>query len=285
MSFVILDDANGLSYLPLGDIHRYPPLVFLHGIMGNKKNLKGFVEKFLDQCPNNSAIIFDLRNHGLSSKHWAPYTVAACAKDIGYACLRLDLKPKAIIGHSYGGKVALLAAETIASIEQVWLLDCPPGPIVKWQPLHDVASPTALDTIEILISLSWPVLSRKSLVDQMVSKGVNPHIAAWMTTNLVETKDGLRLVFEPAELLEMLLTFIDLDLWSLISVLSKRMHIHLVAAEYGQRVTREDEEKLLKYAKIGCGFFHHLEHAGHFLHVDNPNGLIDILKKYVHPTD
>jgi len=277
LSNVCLQDAKGLGYLQLGDAGRFPSLVFLHGIMGNKKNLRTLAGSVLQRLPQSSAVIFDLRNHGDSTKHWAPFTVNACALDVAQACQKLELAPTVIIGHSFGGKVALLAAKHLETVEQVWLLDCPPGPVKKKHPLKDSSSPTALDIIDILSRIEWPVRSRKDLVELLEKEGVLGAVALWMTTNLVANGDGLRLIFEPAELREMLLDFIKIDLWPEVLLLSQQKEIHLVAAEFGHRVDKEDEEKLIANTREGHGFFHVLPQAGHFVHVDNLRGLADII--------
>ena len=71
-----------LSYVELGHAQRTRVIVFLHGIMGNKKNWLNFAKLWLASRPDWTAIIFDLRNHGESLKHQFPLTIEACAQDI-----------------------------------------------------------------------------------------------------------------------------------------------------------------------------------------------------------
>jgi esterase len=281
LSFINLNKIQGLSYIAIGDIHQNEPLIFLHGIMGSKKNLTTFAHMLIEKCPQSSGLIFDLRNHGLSSKHWQPYTVAACADDISMACEMLAVCPKKIIGHSFGGKVALIAATLINTIEQVWLLDCSLGVIAKNKPLHKTASLTVLEIIEVLLSLNWPITTRKSLVEQLIERRVSRTVAAWMTTNVIAHDDGLYLLFEPREIKKMLLDFMKLDCWPLVASLGNTMKIHVVAAEHGQRLSKKDKEKLQKLVPEGHGFFHVLKDAGHFLHSDNPLGLIEIMSPFL----
>lgn len=277
MALINLYDHYNLSYLALGDIHADEPIIFLHGIMGSKKNLRGFLEKFHQSLLSNSVIVFDLRNHGESTKHWAPYTVESCAHDIFLAVKKLNISPRKIIGHSFGAKVALLSAEVIPTIEQLWLLDCPPGQVSK----KPVATTTARDVLKILLSLSWPVASRKNLVDELIKNGIDKATAAWMTTNLVHKEDGLYLIFNPQEIHEMMQDFIQLDLWPNLERLSHRMQVHLLKAEFGNRISLDDENHFKH--KISTDNFHVLKNAGHFVHADNPLGLIDILKKHLDP--
>lgn len=274
MSFITLDDQYGLSYLSLGDINKKNPVIFLHGIMGNKKNLKGFVERFVD-ATDYPALILDLRNHGESSKHWAPFTVEACAKDLARACTQLAISPEIIIGHSFSGKVALSSTKFIPSLKKVFMLDCPLGVVTKSQSLHKQKTLSTLEIIDVLADMSFPVASRRFFVDKMVSQGVENAIALWMTTNLIDRNDGLYLTFAPLEIRKMLLDFMALDLWPLADSLDNLVEIHLVAAEYGGRVSADDQEKISQKH-----FFHLLPRAGHFLHADNPTGLIEVLRPH-----
>lgn len=259
-----------LSYLALGDT-KFPPVIFLPGIMGNKKNLEHFVKKLLEKLPETSALIFDLRNHGESSKHCEPFTVEACAKDVAEAIKVLELKPKAVIGHSFGGKVALLVASML-KLSQVWLLDCPLGKITA-KPLNK--SLNVLEILEKLDKVSWPLNARNELVIKLQDLGVSREIALWMTTNLRQEHDGLYLNFYPKDMKKMLLDFLDLDLWPKAQSLSEHTQIHLVKAEHGERLDPVDQQKF--EALIKCGKFHILKDSGHFVHADNPAGLLDII--------
>ncbi len=253
-----------------------PAVIFLHGIMGGKRNLQTFIKRFVEEF-DEEAISFDLRNHAESSKHWSPFTVAAVASDIVQASNALMLSPQAIIGHSFGAKVALLAAAALESVQQVWLLDCPPGPL-RENPSEKKA-PNTNDITTILSELSWPMPTRRALVEALQAHGVDNAIALWMTTNLETRDDGLYLIFDPLEIKEMLLDFIHLDTWPVVEQLATRMEIHLVAAERGGRVTENDAKMLAKIAPR-TGHFHQLKNAGHFVHTDNPAGLLELMKPY-----
>mmetsp|Transcript_3067 Transcript_3067/g.8649 ORF Transcript_3067/g.8649 Transcript_3067/m.8649 type:complete len:168 (+) Transcript_3067:1530-2033(+) len=48
-----------------GDHHHSPPVLFLHGLLGNTKNLKTFARAAIQSTPS-SAMLMDLRGHGKS---------------------------------------------------------------------------------------------------------------------------------------------------------------------------------------------------------------------------
>lgn len=259
-----------LSYVALGDT-KFSPVIFLPGIMGTKKNLEHFVKKFLEKMPQTSALIFDLRNHGESSKHCEPYTVDACAKDVAEAINVLGLKPKAVIGHSFGGKVALLVSEKL-KLSQAWLLDCPLGKI-NAKPLNN--SLNVLEILEKLDKIPWPLQARNDLVIKLQALGAAREIALWMTTNLRQENDGLYLNFYPEDMKKLLMDFLSLDLWPKAQALSEHTQVHLVQAEHGERLDEMDRQKF--EAVIKSGKFHILKDSGHFVHADNPTGLLDII--------
>lgn len=270
-------DAYKLSYLSIDDVSAKEPLVFLHGIMGNKKNLAGFVTNLVKAVPNHSAIIIDLPNHGQSSKDWQPFTVEGCARAI--AQLLEPIKPKIIVGHSFGGKVALLVSDLMASIEQLYMLDCPVGRVVEAKPLDHPQSFTAFTVMDVLEQISFPVSSRKELVTKLTEHGMPRALAMWMTTNLVENDKGLDLNFYPRDTRRMLEDFVNLDGWPILANIRERVTVHLVAAEHGQRV--RNEEASFNQAVGTRGTFEILKDSGHFVHVDNPDGLITIFKKFL----
>jgi pimeloyl-ACP methyl ester carboxylesterase len=276
LSFVKLSNASELHYLALGQPSP-KTAIFLHGIMGNKKNWQGFVKTFIESFGSWNAIVFDLRNHGESSKHQAPFSVEAAARDVAEALNILTIKPRAIIGHSFGGKVATLAAEFMVSIEQLWLLDSSFSALNAANPLEESMSTTAFEVLEILDQVIWPVESRRALINELLARGMSNQIALWMTTNLVEEGEAFRLSFEPSELKKMLMDFMALDLWERVSFLDK--NIHLVAAEYGFRLNAIDRQHLQQIAGPR-GFFHVLKDSGHFVQADNPHGLIELMKPY-----
>ncbi len=85
-----------------------PPVLLLHGLFGSKRNWRG-VAKAL--APRHRACAPDLRNHGES-----PWTeamdYAAMAADLDRLIGRHGLGPCAVLGHSMGGKAAMMLALT-----------------------------------------------------------------------------------------------------------------------------------------------------------------------------
>jgi len=104
-------------------------IAFLHGILGRGLNLRTIARRFVEARPNWSALLLDLRGHGRSAKGSAGPSLEAAARDVVELARRADLPLGAILGHSFGGKVALEAARLadLGSLEHLISIDSVPG--------------------------------------------------------------------------------------------------------------------------------------------------------------
>ena len=100
------------------------PVAILHGLFGSGRNWTSVAQRL---GAHHRAIAFDLRNHGASP--WTkPMDYAAMAEDVRAAMLARGHRRYAIIGHSMGGKVAMVAALTDpGAIERLVVIDIAPA--------------------------------------------------------------------------------------------------------------------------------------------------------------
>ena len=101
---VFSGEKDMLNYSILGEGTK--TIFVLHGIFGSFRNWRSFALRLHRQQQNFRIVLIDLRCHGDSSGQQAPHTLAACAQDI-LALARSIGHPDVVIGHSFGGKVAL----------------------------------------------------------------------------------------------------------------------------------------------------------------------------------
>jgi pimeloyl-ACP methyl ester carboxylesterase len=112
-----------------------PTAVLLHGILGSRKNWGSFAKRLAQEFPMWQFLLVDLRCHGDSAslKKRGPHTVASTALDVLKLVVQLRLTPRVLVGHSFGGKVALSmveqAAKPLARPVRAWVLDATPGKV------------------------------------------------------------------------------------------------------------------------------------------------------------
>ena len=101
-------------------------VVLLHGLFGSAQNWAG-VQKRLASAERR-VIALDLRNHG-ASEHDEVMDYPTMAADVVETLATLGALPVAILGHSMGGKVAmLLALQHPAAVRRLVVADIAPVP-------------------------------------------------------------------------------------------------------------------------------------------------------------
>lgn len=125
--------------------HENKSLIFLHGILGSKRNWRTPANVFRKLHPEFKCFAVDFRGHGDShtshdSKEWEDNTVHSSAQDlydlIHDSPLGLVRAPTILLAHSFGGKVALRYLEKLHLAghelpDHTWILDSIPGPYRK----------------------------------------------------------------------------------------------------------------------------------------------------------
>ncbi|MBR0656405.1 alpha/beta fold hydrolase [Roseomonas arctica] len=102
-----------------------PPVVLLHGLLGAAQNW-GTIQTAL--APDHRVITLDLRNHG-ASPHAAEMDHGSMAADVAQTLQALGVPRAAVVGHSMGGKVAMMLALTApALVERLVVADIAPVP-------------------------------------------------------------------------------------------------------------------------------------------------------------
>ena len=130
--------------------------VFLHGLLGNGRNLKTFAKQAC-KASDSTGYLMDLRGHGQSrisdAQLQQTHSFASCVEDVASATQSIPVT--SIVGHSWGGRMALQYAATSPSdsLERVWLLDTVPG---KGENKRADGRCTCLPNLRLI--LTFPVL-------------------------------------------------------------------------------------------------------------------------------
>lgn len=259
-----------LAHDILGDPQAPSAVVFCHGILGSGRNWRGFARRLLAGLDGQwCAVLVDLRNHGDSHGLAGPHNVAACAADL--SALSRELRPfDAVVGHSFGGKVALAYTAALPeALSLSWILDADPGPLEREDPAtHEVPR-----VIAALRQIPLPLDRREDVLEHLLAAGFSEGLSRWMTTNLRRKGDGLVWRFDLDAVEQMIGDYFRQDLWDTLEVPIADLDIHLVRAAQSERW----DDAMAARAESSFATLHTLPDAGHWLHVDNPDGLLSMM--------
>lgn len=155
-----------------------PPLVILHGLYGNQGNWSTHARHFAQQ---HAVYAFDARNHGQSP--WADsMRLGEMALDVAETLDSLGISSAHVIGHSMGGKVAmLLALEQPQRVRSLVVVDIAPVPYLK-----------DLDPVlEALAALDLTTLGSRNEADARMAERISSKaVRDFLLANLQRSADG-----------------------------------------------------------------------------------------------
>ena len=241
------------------------PFIILHGFLGMGDNWKTLARQFSE---NGYEIhLVDQRNHGRSF-HNDQFNYDLLAEDLKHYCDEHNLKDIVLLGHSMGGKTAMLFSTLYPElVSKLIVADISP----RFYPIHHDA------ILEGLSSLNFEVLKKRSEADQALSNYVTePGTRMFLFKNLYWVEKGqlgLRInlsvlkdqVSEVGEALPMHSTF-----------LKDTLFLRGDKSEY----IAEADEKLIKihFPKANIKT---VDNAGHWLHAENPKQFFEFVMSFL----
>lgn len=245
-------------------------LYVLHGIYGSGRNWGSLARRLVQERGEWGVILTDLRLHGGSRDFQPPHTVAAAAGDLEQLEQDLGLPANAILGHSFGGKVALVRAAS-GGVDQVWIADSS----------LRIAEPsgTAWRVLEIVRELPDRFESRDEVVDAMVRNGYERGVGQWLAINLERDDSGFRWRLDWDGVEEMLRDYFRVDVWDTIENPPDGTHIHVIRATKSSSIDEETEVRLRDAGERNGRVHLHTVEAGHWLNVDNPEAVMALLAR------
>lgn len=270
-----------MTHLPthaiLGDPDAPRTAFLLHGILGSKQNWRVFSRRLAQRLPDWRMVTVDHRNHGDFSGAPGPHTLQACADDLARLADHLGA-PEVVSGHSFGGKVALTYAHAHGGdLEQVWVLDALPG---RDDDALSGGSNEVLAVMAALREIPVPLERRDDVVGELRLRGFSHGLARWMTTNLTRGQGGYVWRFDLDAAHSMITDYFRQDLWPVVEAPRVAPEIHLVRAARSDRWTPGVLDRLANPPAGSAATLHVLEDAGHWVHADNPEGLLDLMVEW-----
>lgn len=170
--------AVQLSHRDLGGSGK-PPLVILHGLLGSSRNWQTAGR---DLSPHYHVSALDLRNHG-GSPHTTDMSYDAMVTDVLAWLDAQQLERVTLIGHSMGGKVAmLLACRHPQRVDRLIVVDIAPKDYFWVAHRAEFAAMNELD-LEHIRSRAEAEMRFESRVDDWAMR-------KFLTTNLERTAEG-----------------------------------------------------------------------------------------------
>lgn len=264
-------------------------LLFLHGMLGRGANLRTIARRFVDQRPAWDAWLVDLRGHGASPKGSPEPSLAAAADDVLALCSR-SIPVGAIVGHSFGGKVALQAAQrallhpsnqaferavALAQPVHVVTIDSNPG---TRRPEEVAGRDSALSVIRMLRTLPRQFPSRAAFVDAVQAHGLSRMLAQWLAQSTEQSTDGgVRFALNLDELQALLASYFAEDLWPLIEQPPSSLRVHLIIGARSSSYSTEDRERAQALAANSAQVTCDVLPTDHWVHAEDPEGLLQRL--------
>jgi pimeloyl-ACP methyl ester carboxylesterase len=273
--------------------------VYLHGLLGNGKNLTTMARKF----GGMSSMLLDLRGHGQSPCGSPPHTFEECAKDV-LETIRAEepliFSKASMVGHSFGGRIVLECAHqiweealrnpstneqrrrdsTYHPSNQFWLLDTVPGEINE-------------SVERVLVALHLVDLNNythRTQVSQTLQQDhhLDVGLAQWLTSSMTQSSPNrLSWGFDLNVIDALLPEFGSQDFLGKLEhlILSEQRSdsvFHLVRGGKNSGWSKDIVSKLDSLAEQSCGRFHMhvLPNAGHWVHVDDLPGLSALWERY-----
>ncbi len=241
-------------------------LAVLHGIYGAGRNWGSVARSLVEARPEWGALLVDLRQHGDSTGFEPPHTLERTAGDLD----GLETSPiRAVLGHSFGGKIALIRGRDDPAVEQVWVVDSTP----------EAREPegSAWQMLRVLRSLPARFDDRECAVDALAEHGIDRPVALWMTTNLERTDDGFRWRIDLDDMEALLTDFFETDLWDVVESPREGLELHFIRATRSPVMSAETLGRIRKAGTRTGRVFVHDVVGGHWLNADNPDAVVALM--------
>jgi esterase len=166
-----------LNYVRMGEGE---PLIILHGLFGSSKNWQSLSKTF---AKHFDVLTLDLRNHG-QSFHSDVMDYPVMVDDVHRLLSELGIKSCRLIGHSMGGKVAMLFASTYPQlVSQLVIADIAP---IAYRHNYD-------HLIDPIMSLKLDEMDSRAAVDKVLQADIgDAQLRQFLLQSLAREPDGWR---------------------------------------------------------------------------------------------
>lgn len=246
-------------------------IVFLHGILGSSPNLRTLARKVIEGTTRR-ALLLDLPAHGRSpDPPLSAASLAGCEAALTETLAALSITPRAIVGHSFGGKVAMEYVARHGGPRDAFFLDSAPGERVDRR-----GSEETVDVLRILRALPRSFATKPELVAALSGHGLSHPVAQWLAMSSVPVDGGVALRFDLAVIDSLLDSYFSTSFWPMFESPPASTRLHVVIGARSTVYLPADRERLSELASPSLTV--DLVDAGHWVHVDALAPLTRILR-------
>lgn len=241
------------------------PFIILHGFLGMSDNWKTLGAKFSEA--GFQLHLVDQRNHGRSF-HDDVFDYEVLAEDLKQYCDDYQLENIILLGHSMGGKTAMLFSTLYPElISKLLIADISP----RFYPIHHDAILSGLS------ALDFSKLKSRGAADEVLSQYVSEYgTRLFLLKNLYWIEKGQLALRINLEVLK-----------ENVSEVGEALPIHskfekptlFLRGDKSEYVTTSDEALIKQHFPLAE--IETISNAGHWLHAENPTDFYDAVIKFV----
>lgn len=241
------------------------PVIILHGLFGSKRNWSA-IGKQLGR--RHRVLTIDLRNHGESP--WdSVHTYPAMAEDVARLIEAEAGGSATVVGHSMGGKVAMILALTRPDlVERLVVVDIAPAP----------SGGTLIDYIHTMQDLPIGRFTRRSEVETALADTIpEPGIRAFLSQNVKSDPDGLSWMINLDALeanFDAILDFPEIPEGTHFK--KPTLFIAGEKSDYIRPHHQAEIDRLFPHSELEV-----IARAGHWVHAEAPGPFIDVLTRFL----
>jgi pimeloyl-ACP methyl ester carboxylesterase len=259
--------VKGLS-LASAEYGQGPPVAILHGLFGSGRNWRSIAQQL---AARHRVLTFDLRNHGASP--WADgMSYGEMVDDLWASLHERGIERTALLGHSMGGKVAMLSALLHpGEVDCLVVVDIAPVP----------NPPTLLAFIRAMRDVDLRGISRRSDADAQLAAAIpDATVRAFLLQNLLidEGHAHWRLNLEQLERE----FFQILDFPELPAEVAYQGPTLFVAGANSTYIQPGDEPAIRRF--FAQARIRRIDGAGHWVHAEQPKTFLRVVEPFLSST-
>lgn len=241
------------------------PLIILHGLFGMSDNWMTHAKNYAEL--GFEVHVLDQRNHG-QSPHSSDFSYQLMADDLLEYINDNGLESANIIGHSMGGKVAMLfACQHPEMVERLIVVDIAP----KAYPLHHQSILAGLH------SLDFSELTSRGAADKKLAETIaDVGVRQFLLKSLYWVKKGKLALRFNLEAIEANINMVGEALFDDAEYMGETLFINGGRSNY---ILPEDEE--LIHHHFPLAHFYTIAEAGHWVHAEAAEDFADISSRFL----